>query len=266
MTPVVIRASSLADLQDCPARFEARHLQNKRMPSSSKALLGRAIHASTAVFDQSTIDKAGITVDESAGAAVDAIRQPNEDVIIEPEDDLQQMEDIAVALHTRYCQEIAPTQEYVAVEANCAKLEISDLGLILTGTTDRIARLDGSFGIRDLKSGGSAVKADGTVPTQGAATQIGIYELLAETASELPISAPAKIVGLQTGKTAKGQRVAVSHDIVGARDMLIGDEENPGLLQAASKTIHAGFFIGNPRSMLCNDKYCPIYNNCRWRK
>ena len=32
-----------------------------RMPSNGKATLGRAVHASTAVYDQATLDGAGIT-------------------------------------------------------------------------------------------------------------------------------------------------------------------------------------------------------------
>ena len=266
MTPVTIRASSLATLQDCPARFEAIHILKKSSPSSSKALLGTAIHASTAKYDASVLRGEGITVDEAAAAAVDAIRKPDHDVAFEDDDDLQQMEDVAIALHTRYCTEIAPTQQYVAVEVTCAKVEITDLGLILTGTTDRVARHGEDFGIRDLKSGGTAVKADGTVKTQGHASQIGIYELLAEHGSGLPIRAPARIVGLQTGKTARGQRVAVSGDIVGAKQMLIGDADAPGLLEVASRIIHRGDFMGNPGSNLCSGKFCPVFNTCRWRK
>lgn len=263
---VTIRASALGDFLDCAARAEARHLLNKRTPMGSKALLGKAIHASTAVFDQSGIDGRGITISEAAAAAVDEIQRPTEDVAFEDDDNRQQIEGIAIALHTRYCNEIAPSQQYVAVEVTCEKLEISDLGLTLTGTTDRIGRLGDDYGIRDLKSGGTAVSADGFVATKGAAYQIGVYEMLAEAANGLPIRAPAKVIGLQTGKTERGQRVGVSADIVNARDALIGDEDSPGVLQAISQMIHSGMFPGNPRSMLCGEKFCPIYQTCRFRR
>lgn len=263
---ILIRASGLGDFLDCAARAEAKHLLGKRTPSTAKSLLGTAIHKSTAVFDQSAMDGAGITISEAAAAAVDAIRKPENDVVLDDDDNLQQVENIAVALHTRYCKEIAPTQQYVAVEVKCESLEISDLGITLTGTTDRIARYADDFGVRDLKSGGTAVSADGTVSTKGAAYQIGVYEMLAEAANGLPIKAPAKVIGLQTGKTERGQRVAVSHDIVNARDALIGDEESPGVLQAISQMISTGTFPGNPRSMLCGVKYCPIYATCRFRR
>lgn len=51
-----IRASALSDFFDCAARAEAKHLLGRKMPSSPKALLGTAIHKSTAVYDQSKLD------------------------------------------------------------------------------------------------------------------------------------------------------------------------------------------------------------------
>lgn len=263
---VTVRASALPDFLDCPARAEAKHLRGLRIPTNGKALLGRAVHASTAVFDQSRIDGSGITIDEAAGAAVDAIHRPDEDVELEDDMSAQDIEDIALALHARYCLEIAPTQQYVAVEVQCERLEITDIGLALTGTTDRVRRTEDGYGIADLKTGKAAVSADGTVKTQGHAYQLGVYELLADKASGLPITAPAKIIGLQAGKTARGQRVAVSHDVIGARDVLIGDADQPGVLETVAHMIHAGIFPGNPRSVTCHPRFCPIYDKCRFRK
>lgn len=261
-----IRASGLADFFDCPARAEAKHLLGLRTPMGVKALVGKAIHKSTAVYDQSTIDRAGITVDEAAGAAVDVFKAPGEDVVYEEDDNPKQLEGIALALHGRYCREIAPQQEYAAVEVTCESLEIVDLGITLTGQTDRIAQVADGHGIRDLKSGGTAVAADGTVPTKGHAYQLGVYELLAERGSGIPITAPAKVIGLQTGKTERGQRVAVSNDVIGARDVLVGDGESPGVLEILANMLRSGSFPGNPRSMLCHEKYCPIYNRCKFRR
>jgi len=263
---VTIRASALGDFFDCPARAEAKHLLGRRMPSSGKALLGTAIHASTARYDSSVLTGEGITVDEAAGAAVDAIYKPNDDVQLDEDEQRSGLEKVAVALHKLYCTEIAPTQEYAAVEVQCERLEITDLGIALTGTTDRVAKMGEGFAIRDLKSGGTAVKADGHVETKGAAYQLGVYELLAERASGIPITEPARVIGLQTGKTEKGQRVGVSGPVEGARDVLLGDAESPGVLEIVSKMIHSGSFPGNPRSMLCNPKYCPIYLTCKFRR
>lgn len=265
-SPVTIRASALSEWFDCPARAEARQLLKLRTPSSGEALLGTAIHKSTAVYDQAMLAGAGITIDEAAGAAVDAIQRPNDDVVLDEDESRQQLEDVAVGLHKLYCEQIAPTQEYVAVEVECERLEITDLGIVLIGTTDRVRKVNTGHGIADLKSGGNAVRADGHVETKGAAFQLAVYELLAETASGIPITEPARVIGLQTGKTAKGQRVAVSEPIVNARGVLIGDEESPGVLEAVAGMIKSGNFVGNPRSMMCHEKYCPIYNRCKFRR
>lgn len=267
MDVVTIRASALSDFLDCPARAEAKHLRGLRTPTNGKALLGKAVHKSTAVFDQSRIDNAGITIEESAAAAVDTIHKPDEDVEFEEDWSAQTIEDIAVSLHGRYCLEIAPSQDYSAVEVYCERLEITDIGIALTGTTDRVRRIDEhAHGIADVKTGKAAVNAQGGVKTHGHAYQIGVYELLADKASGVPITEPGKIIGLQTGKTARGQRVAVSDDIVGARDVLIGDADAPGVLETVAHMIHSGNFPGNPRSMLCHERYCPVFNICKFRR
>lgn len=261
---ITIRASSLGSLFDCPARFEAIHLRGKRVPSNGKAMLGRAVHASTAVFDQSTIDGSGITIEEAAAAAVDTIHKPNEDVVWD-EDKPSDAEKIALSLHSKYCNEIAPKQAYRAVEIECDRLEITDLGIALTGTTDRIRETEDGFGISDLKTGKAAVGSDGVVKTAGHAYQLGVYELLAEQASGIPITGSAQIIGMNTAKTPASQRVG-SGEVSGAREVLLGDGETPGILEMASKLIHSGSYWGNPKSMMCHSRYCPIYSTCQFRK
>jgi len=270
---VTVRASALSDFLDCPARAEAKHLLGKSCPQAPTSLLGSAVHRSTAAFDASRLNGAqGLSIRDAAGAAVDAIHKPTEEVVYSEDDDSrgftspQEVEDVALALHARYCLEIAPTQHYAAVEVKCERLEITDIGLALTGTTDRVRKIGEGHGISDLKSGKTAVRANGTVETKGHRYQVGVYELLAEKASGLPITEGGEIIGLQTGKTAKGQRVAKSEPIQGARDVLIGEPDSPGILEIIAHQIHAGIFPGNPRSMLCHEKYCPIYNTCKFRK
>lgn len=261
---VTIRASSLSTLFDCPARFSAIHLEGKRMPSNGKAMLGRAVHASTAAFDQSTLDNAGITIDEAAAAAIDTLHNPDEEVVWDDDSPIA-AEKIALSLHSKYCRIIAPKQKYCAIEVQCERLEITDLGIALTGTTDRIYEVDNAYGIGDVKTGKQAVSADGTVKTAGHAYQMGVYELLAEKGSGIPISAPAQIYGLNTAKTEASQRIATG-EILGAREVLLGDGESPGVLEMASKLIHHGDFFGNPKSMMCHIRYCPNYSICKFRK
>lgn len=266
MDAITIRASSLSDLLDCPARWESKHVRGMRMPSSPKAILGKAVHASTARFDLSTMSGAGLTADEAAGAAVDVIQTPQEDVDWKTDEiSPATAEKIALGLHRAYCSEIAPGQDYLGVEVTCEALTITDLGLTLTGTTDRVRRVaDCGVGIADIKTGATAVSADGKVKTAGHGVQLAVYELLAGNAIGRPMDAPAQIIGMQTGKTAKGQRVAVGECSSGMT-ALLGDEGRAGLLQHASRLIHSGNFFGNPRSQLCSEKYCPAWRSCHYR-
>ena len=54
--------------------------------------------------------------------------------------------------------------------------------------------------------------------------------------------------------------------INGARELLVGTEEQPGLLQMAARMIRSGDFYGNPKSQTCTEKYCPVFHGCRWRR
>lgn len=262
---IPIRASSLAELFDCPARWAAKHIDGKTLPRSAAAQLGTAVHAGTAAFDASRLPGGSpISADDAAGALVDAIQHPEKDV---DWDDTQprEAERIALALHTRYCADIAPAQRYLGVEVRCERLDLPELGIALTGTTDRVRITPaGGHGISDLKTGGRAVGTDGRAVTQGHGVQLGVYELLAEHAMGLPITEPAQIVGMQTGKTAAAQRVGLG-EVPGARAALVGTDEQPGLLEHASRLIHSGAFYGNSRSVLCSARFCPAHPTCRFR-
>ena len=259
-----IRASSLPELFDCPARWEAKNLRGLRLPKTEAAQLGTAVHAGTALFDQSRLDGTPLTADEAAGAVVDAVHRPQEDVDW-GDGNPREAEKIGVALHMLYCREIAPGRDYVAVEARCGRLVISDLGIALTGTTDRVYRdASGDLGVADIKTGKSAVAIDGTVKTAGHAAQLAVYELLAEAALNRPLRADALIIGLQAAKTDRGRRAGIGQ-IACARELLVGDEDNPGLLDMAAGLLRRGDFFGNPRSALCNKKFCPAWATCRWR-
>jgi len=266
---IPVRASSLAELFDCPARWESKHLLKMRMPSSGAARLGTAIHASTALFDTARLNGSPLTPSESAGALIDTLHAKDDEQgngeVEWGDTDPNAAEKIGLVLHARYCHDIAPTQDYVGVEVPCEALEITDLGLVLTGTTDRIYRnVDGELGIADLKSGARAVGSDGKAATSGHGPQMGVYELIAEFAVGQQLTAPARIIGLNTGKTAATQKVGLGQ-IANARDALIGDEDSPGLLQHASHIIHSGQFYGNPKSVLCSAKYCPRHPTCKFK-
>lgn len=259
---IKIRASSLAGLFDCPARWAAVHIDGIKSPSSGAAQLGTAVHAGAAVFDQARIDAAGITADDAAGAVVDAIWRPAEDVAW---DDIapREAERVGLRLHARYCAWAGSRAPFAAVELACGELEIADLGITLTGTTDRIYISDaGEYGIADIKTGKRAVSSAGVVATASHAAQLGVYELLAENATGEAMAAPARIIGASTTTGA----LAVSGDLIACRELLVGDGDQPGLLQHAAAIIKNGLFYGNPRSQLCSDRYCPAFATCKYRR
>lgn len=266
MQSVKVRASSLPELFDCPARWEARHLLKMRLPTSGAAQLGTAVHAGAAVYDESRMANAGLTIDDAAGAVVDSIWKPEDEIVWGDDWPQPEAEKTALALHKSYCQKIAPRQDYVAIESACDDLVISDIGITLTGTPDRIRQTDDGLGIADIKTSKTAVAADGTVNMKAHALQLEAYELLVANTIGKPMRAPAEIIGLNAAKTEKARRVATA-DIASPREILLdGEDGEPGLLRVASRIVHSGDFYGNPSSNLCSEKYCPRFRTCKWRR
>lgn len=259
-----IRASSIGDLFDCAARWEARHVRQIWQPSSGAAHLGTSIHAGTAAYDRASLDGAPIGIDEATGAMVETLHQTAFEILWDDGLSPGKVEPIARALLANYVETIAPCREYVAVEARCDDLTIDVEGflLTLTGTVDRVRREpDGTLGICDLKTGKTAVATDGTVQSGKHAAQLGAYEILAQHAIGKPMDAPAEIIGLQTnGKARVGSGL-----IDRPRDLLLGGEDFAGLLEMAAGILRAGIFPPNNRSMLCSAKFCPIHATCKYR-
>ena len=261
---VTIRASSFGSLFDCPSRWIAIHLEGRRVPQNGKAALGTAIHAGTASFDAERVAGQTPSLSAAQDAAVESLNKPREETAWE--DDKADAEKIALLLTSKYCTEESQKHEFVAVEASVESLHITDLGIILTGTTDRVERTEEGYGIRDIKTGKQAVGTDGRAKTHGHGAQMGVYELVAQSATGLQITAPAGIIGLQTNKTSAAQRIGYG-EIIGAREVLLGDEENTGLLVTASKLVHGEIPAwGNPKSMMCHSNYCPSFKTCFWRR
>jgi len=264
-TLVFIRASSLAELFDCAHRWEGKHLLGMNGPTGGPAQLGTGVHAGTAAFDSSRLPGGTpISIDDAAGAVVDAIHRPEREV---DWGDMKQRdaERIALSLHTKYCADIAPKQEYMGVEVKCERLDLPDLGISLTGTNDRVRRTpNGLLGIADLKTGKRAVRTDGKAETAKHALQLGVYELLAQHAMGIPIQAPAQVIGMNTGTTPASQRIGTG-EVKNARALLLGQDGEPGFLEQAAVIVRSGVFQANPSSFLCSVKYCTRWNTCRYR-
>jgi RecB family exonuclease len=266
MDAIDIRASSLGEMFDCPARWYARNVERIKSPSSGAAQLGTSLHAGTGLYDSSRIaDGTPASIEDALDCFVDAVRNPAEEVAwtdITP----AQAIDRGVLLVTRYCREIAPTRAYQAVELQCDPLPIrAENGVLitLTGTADRIRVLDDKRGIADLKSGARIVK-DGAVDVDKHAVQLGTYELIEvlvkQTTGE-DMLLDAEIIALPT----KGPAVPVTATVRRPSRLLLGDNDHPGLLDVAAAMAKSEAFFGNPKSVLCSAKYCPAYAKCWWR-
>lgn len=260
---LTVRASSWAGLFDCAYRWEGIHLLKLRNVVGLRAALGTAIHAGTAVFDQSRLDGSGLTADDAAGAMVDKLRDPDNE--FDPARDdltLPEAERVGLTLISKYCTDVSPRYDFVAVEMETKPLDIDCGGGVvvrLTGTMDRarVRRLGSGVGIADLKSGSAAVQK-GAAVTKGHGPQIGTYELLYEHTTGQPITDDAEIIGLKT----KGTAEIATGTIHNARKAMVGTEEHPGLIEFAAEMFKTGRFYPNPKSLLCSDKYCPRYAHC----
>ena len=264
MNTATVRASSLADLFDCGLRWEAIHVRHLYRPTNGAAHIGTSIHAGTAAYDEASLLGAPISLDDASGVMVDTLYHPECDVEWDEDTTPSKAEPIARQLLANYVETIAPCRQYVAIEARAddMTIDVDGFQLTLTGTVDRVRREpDGSLGISDLKTGKTAVNADGVVATGKHAPQLGAYEILAQHAIGQPMKAPAEIIGLQTnGKARVG-----SGFLDRPRDLLLGGEDHKGLLELAVDILRAGSFNPNPRSMLCMAKFCPIHSTCKYR-
>lgn len=267
MSVITVRASSWGSLFNCAYQWQGVHLLGIKSPSSPHALLGTAIHASTGAFDAARVNGEELSAYDAAEYFIEALHQPEYDVDWRGSDiTIKQAEATGLTLHTLYCNEVSPNYDFVAVELETKPLEIDCGGGVvirLTGTLDRarIKRDSHGVGIADLKTGAAAV-SKGVAKTQGHKPQIGTYELLYEHTTGNQIDSPAEIIGLKT----KGKPEAGSGEIIGARELMVGTENYPGLIQIGAEMFRTGLFPPNPQSFTCSERYCPRWATCPYHE
>jgi len=202
---ITVRASSLAELFDCALRWHAKHILKMRQPASRRMVLGTAVHAGTAMFDQARLDGRPIKPNEAAGAVVDKLNNPGEDVKAD-EDDMspKEAEAIGLTLHAKYCAEISPRYDFRAVELDLGGLDIAvpeqGVTVRITGHLDRsrVSRQRNVKALRisDIKTGGRAAYKDGRAETKGRGLQIGIYQILTEQTLGESVDPIGEVIGL----------------------------------------------------------------------
>lgn len=269
---ITVRASSLAEMFDCALRWEAKHILKMRSPASRRMVLGTAVHAGTAAFDTARMIGSPIKPDDAAGALVDKLQHPGEDVRAEDDDiSPKDAEAIGLTLHAKYCADISPRYTFRAVELDLGGLDIDvpDVGVTvrLTGHLDRsrvsTTREAKALRISDIKTGGRAAYKDGRAETKGRGLQIGVYQILTEQALGEAVDPVGEIIGLCTSKAA---HTGVS-EIAGPKQQILGGVKGaPSLIEHAASMLKTGLFPPNPTSNLCSEKYCVNFARCPYHE
>lgn len=182
MSPVAIRASSWSELFDCAARWAAKNIDGVWSPPSVPSVIGTAIHAGTAAFDESSIRGCRISIADAADIAADALLASNQVSWTTADTSRREAEAIVISQTMEYCRAFAH-YKWVAVELTCAPLavDVDGVEIVLTGSLDRLRLFDDeSIGIVDLKSGARRIDSDGIVDVVSDGPQLGAYEVLAE--------------------------------------------------------------------------------------
>ncbi|RKP44768.1 PD-(D/E)XK nuclease family protein [Pararobbsia silviterrae] len=265
---IEVRASSWGRLFDCAYAWEGEHLLNLKRPSGIRASLGTAVHASTAVFDQSRIDGTGITASDAADVFVATLHNPGGDVDYKQDRSItmREAEQIGLTLHAKYCAEISPQFEFVAVEMKMEPVDIDcgdGITLRLKGTMDRARVARGGAGgviIPDIKTGSRLIDADGNVLIKGRSPQLGAYAIMFEQNTRTPTEG-SQIIALQTTASA---RTGVSKTFDAKRPML-GTSYEDGLIAHAVQFLKSGMFPPNPSSPLCDPRFCGRWDSCIYR-
>lgn len=269
MNKVTIRASSMAGLFDCAYRWEGEHLLGFTKESNGRMHLGTALHEATATMDSGKMKDISYEVDEVLDMFDNSFNHQDYDVNWRYDDlNKNQAEGIGMLLSKKYYLEVTKKTTFSQVEKQIEPVVIEveryDIAIELTGKLDRGRTVVGphdDHGIVDLKSGKLAVNPQGYANTKGHAVQIGVYELLDEVSSDYVINLPAKIIGLKTSQTP----VIGEGLIYGAKDRLIGNDNQPGYIEMAAQMLSSGMFPPNTKSMLCNKKYCSRWDQCPYK-
>lgn len=265
---IKVRASSWGGLFDCAYRFEWQTLMGHHMPVGIRAVLGTALHASTATYDRAYIDHEPMRIDDAASVLAAKIHAPEYETDYRHDDiDEKQAESIGLRLHHMYCEQITPAMHYVDVETTLKPFDIDcggGLTVTLTGTMDR-ARVSLAPHmphpvIPDLKSG-RAVVSKGEAKIKGRHAQLGAYQLLYEHTRDTETGG-AQVVALSaTSKPA----VAVS-PVFDARRVMVGTPDEKGLIEYAAEMFRSGLFPPNPASIMCSKKYCARWDHCSFHE
>lgn len=266
-TIFTVRASSWGSLFDCAHRWEGDHILKLSKPSGLRAQLGTAIHASTAVFDSGRLPGGEpVSIDDAAGVLVDTLHNPDREVDFSQDDmTVSDAERIGLTLHTLYCRDLSPRMHFKSVEQRLNPLAIecgNGVTVTLTGAMDRAraVQTDGGIVIPDIKTG-SRVIEKGEAKITGRSAQLGTYQLMYEH-TEGVITSGAQVLALSTGS----KPAVAASQVFDAKRVMVGTDDQPGLIEHAAVMFRTGLFPPNPQSILCSQKFCSRWDTCQFHE
>lgn len=253
MEKVTVRASSVAELVDCPLRWATKYLDGRTMPQTPPAVIGTAVHASSASFDRGEGN-----AHQTAEIAADLVLHPEGETRWLDISKYKAVEN-AINAHLSYCRDVAPRFEFTHIEEKLDPLSVSiDDKVIIefTGTLDRTRKyMDDVSIVCDVKSGQRVLSQNMSKHK----AQLGVYIMLASKKLGKIYIKTADILQIQTNGKAG---VHVSSD---PYKVLVGEPGHNGIIHYMANMFYNGDYIGNPSSMMCSEKYCPRYNDCFFR-
>ena len=272
-----IRASSISLLLDCSYSWQGVYELGMTKPSNGRMHLGTSLHGSTKILDTAKKDGNPINDGDVEEVFYSVFSSPEYDVDW-AHDDLvkQQAQQIGLILnrkyHDTYTKNITFAEVEKTIESVIVEVPKHDIAIELTGTMDRSRVVKAewqigsdkpnlSYGIVDLKSGKQAVGTDGVAKTKGHAPQLGVYELIEEQTSGHKVDLPARVIGMQTTKSARIGEGTIHM----AKERLVGTDQYPGYIEIIAQILKTGSFAPNPRSWLCDKRYCPRWDVCPYR-
>lgn len=267
MSITKVRASSWGSLFDCAHKWEGVHMLGMHSPSSPRALLGTAVHAGTAAFDTARMIGEPVSAFEAAESLIETLRHPREDVNWRGSDiTLVKAETIGLGLLTKYCHTISPRYTFKAVELTTTPLQIDCGGgqiIELTGSLDRMRAIADTDldRLADVKTGRGAV-SNGVAKTAPHRPQLGTYRLLYEHTTGRPTDDVSEVIGMNTS----GSQEIATGETRGARELMVGTEEYPGLIQIGAQMFRSGLFPPNVQSWTCSARYCPRWKTCKYHE
>lgn len=261
---IIIRASSLPTLLDCPRRWAARSLLEligqtgytvRQIGTHIGAPIGTGTHAAAASLLVAKRDGTGTTFAQARDAGIAALDEAlasagelSWDGTANNRDDAQRQ---VTRMSAVFAEQIVPVVEPLLVEEN--RFATIEPGFILKGQLDDLVTYSGKRRLRDTKTGSR--------PT-GAISQCGAYSLLCESHGDKVEGLDIDFIARVPLKKAQPKAMTYTLDLPSAE--AAAEEAITRAVSSVKRFRETGnpaAFPANPISKLCSAKFCPAHSS-----